>query len=78
MLGSQAFDSGSSQVGEHENFLRAGQSQTTGQLRCLTQKDEKQREPVGHGAFGGCSTGWPVIALGQTQLKGHKQGRTAG
>lgn len=51
---------------------------TTGQLRCLTLKDEKQREHVGHGACGGCGTGWPMITFGQTRLKGHKQGRTAG
>lgn len=29
MLASQAFEIGSSHAGEHENFLRAGQSQTT-------------------------------------------------
>lgn len=40
----QAFETGSSHIGGHENFLRAGQSQSTGQLRCLTLKDEKQRE----------------------------------
>lgn len=76
----QAFESGSSHTGGPENFLRAGQSQCTGQLRCLTLKDEKQRERehVGRGASGGCGMGWPMITLGQTQLKGHEQGRTAG
>lgn len=57
MLGSQAFETGSAHVGERENFLRAAQSQTTGQLRFLTLKAESQqrhspwRAPgVGYGA----------------------------
>lgn len=43
MLGSPAFETGSSHVGEHENFLRAVQSQTIGQLRFLTLKIERQQ-----------------------------------
>lgn len=68
MLGSQAFETSSSHVGKHENFLRASQSQTTGQLRFLTLKAEGQQE---HSLWLPCRLWrWPMSTLRQHTARG--------